>query len=106
MRRHHIGLLHGQKTGHVVILVNGIITFIDFKVTEPKTFRIMIQNVPIQIIIEKENEAFKYDLKVDLDSPTPDNIARKEKKKKDNLMSFLFIGLFFVLIGLLFWFFS
>lgn len=105
-RRYLIGLLHGQESGHVVILVNGKITFIDFKVFEPKIFRILIQNVPIQIIIEKEKEKYSYDLKVDLDSPTPDNIARKANKKKHKLQTLIFIGVFVHLIAVLVWYFS
>lgn len=105
LRRYHIGLLHGQDSGHVVIHVNGKVTFIDFKVFEPKIFRILIQNVPIQIIIDKKNEEFSYSLKVDLDSPTPDNIARKAKKKKHKLQTTLFIVGFILLIALLYFIF-
>ncbi len=106
LKRHLIGLLHGQDTGHVVIHVNGKVTFIDFKVHAAKTYRILINNIPIQIVINKEDENYNYELVIDKDTPTPTNIARKAKNKRHRWQTIAFIAAFILIIALLTYYFS
>lgn len=78
-RQHIVGILHGIKTGHLVIHLNSRVLIIDFNVLQSKTYSFLINEEICELQIEEQASGFKYDLGVN----EAQELARKEKKKKE-----------------------
>ena len=78
-RQHIVGILHGLKTGHIVIHLNSRVLLIDFDVFQSKTYSFLINEEICELQIEEQPSGFKYDLGVNEEQET----ARKKLKRKE-----------------------
>ncbi len=92
--------MHGQESGHVLVHVNSKITIIDFNVLEPKTFTFYINKELIQIIIHKEEQEFKYELKIDEKAKEALDNTKVKDSSKDRNQTIAFVIVFILLICL------
>ncbi|HFC00953.1 MAG TPA: hypothetical protein ENJ53_09140 [Phaeodactylibacter sp.] len=91
-KKHHIGLFHGDRTGHVVIHCNSKVVLIDFKVFETKSYSIFIEEELCEIGIERQNGHFAYGFDIDKEVDTPLNRERKATNKKHLTQVIGFVG--------------
>ncbi len=63
-RQHIVGILHGIKSGHLVIHLNSRILIIDFNVLNAKKYSFLINEEICELQIKEEESGFKYDLGV------------------------------------------
>ncbi len=89
---HKVGLLHGARTGHVLIHVNGKITSIDFKVMETKQYSLFIDEELIELNIIRHDDHFEYTMEINEEVKTPLNAARKKERKKMSQQTMVFLG--------------
>ena len=59
-----IGILHGPKTGHLLVYVNAKVLIIDFKVLQSRDYSFMLDDHLVQVEILEENGVFDYILTV------------------------------------------
>jgi tRNA A-37 threonylcarbamoyl transferase component Bud32 len=95
---HKVGLLHGARTGHVLIHVNGKITSIDFKVLESKQYSLFIDEELIELNIIRHDDHFEYTMEINEEVKTPLNAARKKERKKMSMQSLMFVAALVVAI--------
>jgi len=88
---HKIGLLHGSRTGHVLIHVNGKISSIDFSVLETKKYSFFINQELIELNIIRHDDHFEYTMEINEDVKTPLNEQRKEERKKMGFQTLAFV---------------
>ncbi len=89
---HKVGLLHGARTGHVLIHINGKITSIDFKVMESKQYSLFIDEELIELNIIRHDDHFEYTMEINEEVKTPLNAARKKERAKMGLQSLTFFA--------------
>ena len=89
---HKVGLLHGARTGHVLIHVNGKITSIDFKVLESKQYSLFIDEELIELNIIRHDDHFEYTMEINEEVKTPLNAARKKERKKMGMQTLVFLA--------------
>ncbi len=94
-KKYELRILHGEKTGHVLILNNMKVLRIDFKVLESKNYSFFIDDELIEIKIHKEEKAFSYSFDIDHDTDTPLNRAKKIQNKK----FWIYTAAFFIFLG-------
>lgn len=104
--KHIIGFMHGQESGHVLVHINSKITIIDFNVLEPKTFSFYINKELVQIIIDKDEEDFKYELKIDQKAHEAIKKAHQVQSNKYRNQTIAFILGFVAIICMAIYFFS
>ncbi len=81
-KQHVIGILHGIKTGHLVIHLNSKVLIIDFKVFEPKKYSFLINEEICELQIEAAESGFKYDLGVNEKQAAEKKALKRAKEKK------------------------
>ncbi len=91
-KQHHVGLMHGAESGHLVVHCNSKIILIDFKVLTNSTYSIFIDEQLCEISIERRGDDFFYGFKIDSKADTPRNRQRKRIEKKHMLQSMAFLG--------------
>lgn len=99
-KKQSVGLLHGAKSGHLVIHCNSKVILVDFKVHQTKTYSVFIDDELCTITIERKGEQFLYGLDIDKEVDTPLNRVRKQIDKKDFYQTLAFgIGLVVLILG-------
>ncbi|MEM6317046.1 MAG: hypothetical protein AAF960_05210 [Bacteroidota bacterium] len=78
-RQHVVGILHGLKTGHLLIHLNSKVLIIDFNVFQPKKYSFLINEEICELKIEGAGKEFKYNLGVNEQQAA----ERKALKKKE-----------------------
>jgi len=81
-KQHVVGILHGIKTGHLVIHLNSKVLIIDFKVFEPKKYSFLINEEICELQIEAAESGFKYDLGVNEKQAAEKKALKRAKEKK------------------------
>ncbi len=81
-KQHVVGILHGIKTGHLVIHLNSKVLIIDFNVFQPKKYSFLINEEICELQIEAADSGFKYDLGVNEKQAAERKALKKEKEKK------------------------
>lgn len=81
-KKHHVGLFHGDSTGHVMIYCNSKVVLVDFKVRETKSYSIFIEEELCEIGIERQKDRFVYSFDINKEVDTPLNRERKATDKK------------------------
>ena len=76
-KKHHVGLFHGENTGHVMIYCNSKVVLVDFKVRETKSYSIFIEEELCEIGIERKADRFVYGFDINKEADTPLNRKRK-----------------------------
>ena len=97
-KRHAVGMLHGEETGHLLIHVNSNIIVIDFHVLEDKKYSFFIQGELCEVSINKEEEQFSYSFVINDQIRTPRNIELKRMDRRDLYISLFVMGGFFTAI--------
>ncbi len=90
--RHQIGLMHGPKSGNLLILSNSNILLIDFKVFNTSSYSFFIEEELCEIDIERKDDNFLYGFQVNKKVDTPLNRRRKQQSKKHLYQSLAFLG--------------
>lgn len=103
-----MALLHGANTGHLLVHCNTKIILIDFSVLDSKTYSFFIGEELCEIIIERKEDNFYYDFKVNRNVDTPLNRERKKQDKKyfkQSLIALviLILAVITVVVGLTIW---
>ena len=97
-KRQSIGLLHGAKSGHLVIHCNSKVILVDFKVLQTKSYNLFINEEFCIITIERKNGNFLYSLDIDKEVDTPLNRVRKKIDKKHLYQTMMFAAALIILI--------
>lgn len=97
-KKHHVGLFHGEHTGHVMIYCNSKVVLVDFKVCETKSYSIFIEEELCEIGIERQKKRFVYSFDINKDVDTPLNRVRKANDKKHLKMGMAFLGVLATLV--------
>lgn len=63
-RQHVVGILHGPKTGHLVVHCNSKVMIIDFNVNQPKTYSFCIDENMCKLKVKGTDGNFNYELGV------------------------------------------
>ena len=95
--RFDIGLFHGNRTGHLIVMCNKKIVVVDFNVLKTKTYTFFIEDELCNLEVELKDNRWYYGLKIDEKTSTPRNILRKKERKK-NLITSLILMSFVILI--------
>ncbi|SRR6056297_478290 len=90
-RTHHIGLYHGDDSGHVIIYCNNNILTIDFDVKEPKSYSFYLEHDLCELSVSQADDVFEYDFK----------IVNSQNEKKDNDKSEFLDFIYVVLAALI-----
>ena len=98
-KKHHVGLFHGDRTGHVLIYCNSKVVVVDFKVRESKSYSIFIEEELCEIEIERQNDRFVYSFDINKEIVTPLNRERKANDKKHLKQGLAFIGILGLLVA-------
>jgi len=91
-KKHHIGLMHGAKTGHLLIYCNSRIMVIDFHVLEDSSYSFFIDEELCEISIEKKEGQFYYGFEFNRTADTPLNRERQKIEKRHLMQSLLVLG--------------
>ena len=102
-KKQKVGLLHGPKSGHLVIHCNSKVVLVDFKVLQTKSYNLFIDEELCNITVERKNNQFLYSLDIDREVDTPLNRIRKKTDKKHFLQTMVFgVGTILLILGLSF----
>ena len=75
-RSYHIGLYHGDDSGHVIIYCNNNILTIDFDVRENKSYSFYLERDLCELSLNQEGDGFEYDFQIaqsiEAENPSPD----------------------------------
>ena len=99
-RHYRIGLYHGDKTRHVLLYINNRITVIDFGVKKDKSYSFFIENELCDLTLEKKEDHWAYNFKINTKALTPANVARRKREKRHMIYAIAFLILFVSLIVL------
>ncbi|MEM9824435.1 MAG: hypothetical protein AAF985_25340, partial [Bacteroidota bacterium] len=102
-KRHHVGLMHGAQSGHLLVHCNSKIILIDFHVLESNTYSIFIDDQLCEISIERRGNQFFYGFEVNSTADTPRNRQRKKIEKKHMMQSLAFVGTLLIAIIVTIW---
>lgn len=91
-KRHSVGMMHGAKSGHLLVYCDADIVLIDFKVLHSKSYSFFIEEELCEFNIEKRGKEYLYSFDVNTDADTPLNRQRKKIEKKHLHQSLLFLG--------------
>jgi len=95
---HKVSMLHGDTSGHVVVLVDNKVTTIDFLVKKSKTYSFFIVHELVHLKIFKEPDGrFTYAFEIDDEVDTPLNRVKKKIERKNRTLSVLSILVFLAL---------
>jgi len=98
----HVGMYHGDTSGHVMVYCNKKIIIIDFEVQESKKYSFYLGHEFCHLHLVKKEDNFSYALKKDHDAVTPLNVERKKAFRRDYYKSIatLILGIVLILIVL------
>lgn len=82
-RKYHVGLYHGDRTGHLVIHCNSRILVIDFHVRDTKKYSFFINDELFDVHVERQNGKFAYSFEIDEHTRTPRNLRRKKVNRSE-----------------------
>ena len=95
---HKVGLLHGSRTGHVLIHVNGKISSIDFKVMDSKQYSFFINEELLELNIIRHDDHFEYTMEINEEVKTPLNERRNKERTKMGFQTFAFFGTLMLIV--------
>ena len=81
-KQHVIGILHGIKTGHLLIHLNSSVLIIDFNVFQPKKYSFIVNGEICELQIKAGESGFKYDLGVNEKQAAERKALQKKKDQK------------------------
>lgn len=88
----HLGLYHGDRTGHVVIHCNSRIVTIDFGVRRTKTYSFFLDDELCEVTITHNGgNTYTYSCEINKEAATPLNEARRAKARSDWRNTVLFV---------------
>ncbi|NNE30470.1 MAG: hypothetical protein HKN16_12600, partial [Saprospiraceae bacterium] len=96
--RHHVGLMHGPRSGHLLVYYNSKIIIIDFQILENKTYSFFIEDELCELSIERKKNQFYYGFTPNIKADTPLNRSRKKKKRKELYQSLAVLGSFMIIV--------
>lgn len=100
-KKHHVGLFHGDSTGHVMIYCNSKVVLVDFKVRETKSYSIFIEEELCEIGIERQKDRFVYGFDINKKVDTPLNRERKAVDKKHLKLGVAFLSTLAIFLTIL-----
>ena len=80
-RNYHVGVYHGEDSGHLMVHCNNNVILIDFGVKYSNSYSFYLDEELFELHIFKEQNRFSYDLTHNEDIDSPHN-RRKEQEKK------------------------
>ena len=80
--QHVVGILHGIKTGHLLIHLNSNVLIIDFDVRQAKKYSFLINEEICELEIEANGNDFKYNLGVNPEQAAQHRAVQRKKEKK------------------------
>jgi hypothetical protein len=101
LRQYRIGLYHGDKSRHVLLYINNMISVIDFSVTEEKTYSFFIEDEFCELSMRKEEHHWSYDFLINTEIQTPANIIRRKREVRYMIYGIAFLILFAIIVLLL-----
>lgn len=102
-KKYKVGLLHGGKTGHLMVYCNSKIIIVDFKVRDSKVYSFFINDELCEIHLIRKGEQLFYEFHINQDADTPLNRARKKLNRKHLFQTLLFFGTMGLIMALVFW---
>ncbi|MCB0631033.1 MAG: hypothetical protein R2824_34420 [Saprospiraceae bacterium] len=101
-RQYNVGLFHGDRTGHIMVMCNARVVLIDFSVKEAKDYSFFIDDELFELSIEGGPGRYAYNCAINEDADTPRNRDRKKQKRTDFRKTVALITIFaLVVIGAL-----
>lgn len=97
--KHHVGLMHGAESGHLLVYCDSKILLIDFKVLQDKTYTFFIDEQLCEISIELKNGQFFYGFEINKEADTPRNRLRKKIETRHFKHNLIFLLAVIVLIS-------
>lgn len=91
-KKHHVGLMHGAESGHLLVYCDAKIILIDFEILEDKTYSFFIDEQLCEIVIELIDGQFYYSFEINKTADTPRNNLRKKIERKHLLQGVLLIA--------------
>jgi hypothetical protein len=80
--KHKIRLLHGPRSGHVLLLCDNSIVAIDFRVFDSSSYSFFINEELCEAIIERREGHYIYDFRINRKLDTPLNLKRRKEEKR------------------------
>jgi hypothetical protein len=99
-RKHHVGLYHGDRSGHLLIHCNARIVVIDFHVRDTRKYTFYINDELFDVHVERKNGKFGYSFEIDEHTKTPRNIKRWRRDRADVIQTLLWAAGLFIIIAL------
>ena len=90
--KHHVGLMHGAESGHLLVYCDAKIILIDFEILEDKTYSFFIDEQLCEISIEKINGQFYYSFEINKTADTPRNNLRKKIERRHLMQGLILLG--------------
>lgn len=97
-RNYRVGLLHSNKTGHLVIYVGSKIVQVDFKVLQSKEYTFFIEEELVHINLERRGDEMFFHFIIDKKTDTPRNRIRQALERKYFRHLLIFLGVLAVLV--------
>ncbi|MEZ4988392.1 MAG: hypothetical protein R2795_25765 [Saprospiraceae bacterium] len=77
-----IGMYHGEESGHLMVHCNNKVLLVDFGVKEPKTFPFFLDEELFELVIEKNNGRYAYQITHNGEIDSPRNRVMKELERE------------------------
>lgn len=101
-RRYNVGVFHGDRTGHLMVMCNARIVLIDFSVRQAKDYSFFIDDELFELSVEGKPGGYAYNCSINEEADTPRNRVRKRQKRLDFRKMVALITVFAIaLIGVL-----
>ncbi len=81
-KQYHVGLYHGEISGHVVIHSGGKVIMADFSVTESRTYSFFLEDDLCEVRLEKGPAGFSYACIINREVDTPLNREIKSRDRR------------------------
>lgn len=91
-KKHHIGLMHGAESGHLLVYCDAKIVLIDFEILEDKRYSFFIDEQLCEISIERINGQFYYSFEINKTANTPRNNLRKKIERRHLFQGLMLMG--------------
>lgn len=91
-------MLHGNKSGHLLIYIGSKIVVIDFKVFESKEYTFFIEDELCRVVLERKGDKMFYSFEIDKKADTPRNRFRKTQERRFTRQMFISLGIFIAAI--------
>ncbi len=90
--KHHVGLMHGVESGHLLVYCDAKIILIDFEILDDKTYSFFIDEQLCEISIELIKDQFYYSFEINKTADTPRNNLRKKIERRHLVQGLTLIG--------------